>query len=163
MAVEEAKGVLKMYQMPQLRLGAVTDQGQAQLLVDLGTQVVAPLNSATDKMPDVAKYEPDLYRELAPELQTLFNASNALELEINRIPLPVSADTEKVIAKKIETLSKLVEGFGLRVVSAARVGVEQKQLRTAALSVTIGAAVVGLGWWLAKKAPGLKGRRRRRR
>jgi len=93
----------------------------------------------------------------------LFNESNALELEINRIPLPVSADTERVIAKKIETLSKLVEGFGLRVVSAARVGVEQKQLRTAALSVTIGAAVVGLGWWLAKKAPGLKGRRRRRR
>lgn len=149
-----------MYPLPQLRaLGAIADARQAQLLVDLGTDVVTPLGSSTHAMPNVAKYEPELHKQLVVELQALYNATNSLEQEINLIPLPVSADTERVIAKKIDTLAKLAEDLRLRVSGAARAGVEQKQLRTVIGSVTIGAIVVGLGWWLASRAKPRKGRR----
>lgn len=150
-----------MYPLPVLRghLGAVADQRQAQLLVDFGTLVTAPLTSAIQQIQNVAKYEPGLYAQLRAELTALLDEAGKLEQEINLIPLPITEDTARVVFKKVETLAERAEHLRRRVLDASRVGVEQKQLRTVIWSVTIGALAVGLGWGMFTLA---KKKRRRR-
>lgn len=149
-----------MFRLPSFRgLGALADVRQSQLLVDLGLQVSTPIASGADKMPDVAKYEPALYAELAPELTALFDAQARLEQEINQLPLPVSETTAVMLEGRIVELGKRAEQFRTRVVEASRAGVEQKQLRTSILSVTVALAAVGTGWWIYSRSRG-RGRRR---
>lgn len=150
-----------MYPLPVLRghLGAVADQRQAQLLVDFGVQVQTPLTASIQQIQNVAKYEPSLYDQLRVELTKLLDEGGKLEQEINQIPLPVSEDTARVVYKKVEMLGARAESLRLRVLDAARVGVEQKTLRTAVWSVSIGMLTVGLGWFLYRRAAKQKRRR----
>lgn len=150
-----------MFSLPVTRfdLGALTDQRQAQLLVDFGVQIQAPQTSTIQQIQNVAKYEPGLYEPLRAELTKQLEASGKLEQEINLLPLPVSEDTARVLYKRIEVLAEQVESLRRRVLDASRAGVEQKQLRTAVASVSIGVLAVGLGWWLYSRAQ--KQRRRR--
>lgn len=150
-----------MYPLPITRytLGAVSDARQAQLLVDLGVQIQSPQTATIQQIQNVAKYEPALYEPLRQELTKQLEASGKLEQEINLLPLPVSEDTSRVLYKKIQVLAEQVESLRRRVLEAARAGVEQKQLRTAVASVSIGVLAVGLGWWLYSRAQ--KTRRRR--
>lgn len=150
-----------MYPLPILRgnLGAVADQRQAQLLVDFGMQVQAPLTAAIQQIQNVAKYEPALYGTLSAELTKLLDSAGKLEHEINQIPLPVTEDTARVVYKKVETLASQADSLRRRVLEAARVGVEQKTLRTAVWSVSIGMLTVGLGWLLYRRAAKRKRRR----
>lgn len=150
-----------MYALPVTRftLGAVNDARQAQLLVDFGVQVQSPQTSTIQQIQNVAKYEPGLYDSLRTELAKQLELAGKLEQEINLLPLPVSEDTSRVVYKRIEILAEQVESLRRRVLDAARAGVEQKQLRTAVASVSIGVLAVGLGWWLYSRAQ--KTRRRR--
>jgi hypothetical protein len=143
-----------MFALPRFRgqLGVAADQRQAQLLVDLGVQVQAPLAAAIQQVQNVAKYEPGLYEPLRSELTKMLEASGNLEREINQIPLPVTEDTSRVVYKKVEMLALQAESLRRRVLDASRVGVEQKQLRTAVWSVSIGMLSVGLGWLLYRRA-----------
>jgi hypothetical protein len=149
-----------MFALPTFRgFGAITDQRQAQLLVDLGVQVTAPLTAAIQQIQNVAKYEPDLYGPLSAELTKMLDAANRLEQEINQIPIPLSEDTSRVVYKKVEALATLAESLRRRVLDASRAGVEQKQLRTAVWSVSIGVLTVGLGWFLYRRTAKQKRRR----
>lgn len=150
-----------MYPLPVLRgqLGAIADQRQAQLLVDFGVAVTAPLTAAIQQIQNVAKYEPDLYGQLSAELTKLLDAAGRLEQEINQIPLPVTEDTVRVVYKKVELLGEQADSLRRRVLDASRAGVEQKQLRTAVWSVSIGMLTVGLGWLLYRRAAKRKRRR----
>lgn len=143
------------------RLGAVADPLQAQLLIDLGVRVQTPIAAAIQQIQNVAKYEPQLYTQLAAELTKLLDSADKLEQEINQVPLPMTEDTARVLYKKLETIETPAESLRQRVLEASRTGVEQKQLRTAVVSVTIGVLTVGLGWWVVTRVR--KGGRRRRR
>lgn len=150
-----------MFPLPMLRgqLGALADQRQAQLLVDFGVQVQTPLTAAIQQIQNVAKYEPDLYDGLRTELTLLLDSAGKLEQEINLIPVPVTEDTTRVVYKKVEILATQADSLRRRVLDAARAGVEQKTLRTAVWSVSIGMLTVGLGWLFYRRAT--KHRRRR--
>lgn len=129
------------------------------MLVDFGMQVQAPLTAAIQQIQNVAKYEPALYGTLSAELTKLLDSAGKLEHEINQIPLPVTEDTARVVYKKVETLASQADSLRRRVLEAARVGVEQKTLRTAVWSVSIGMLTVGLGWLLYRRAAKRKRRR----
>ena len=133
-------------------LGAVSDAKQAQLLIDFDRLVASPLAGAASKLSDVAKYNPSAYAGFSAEMTSLFDAQAALEQKINQLPLPVSAATAEAIGSQIDELASRAETFRLHVTDASRSGVEQSQLRTALISVTVGAAAVAFGWWYLRRS-----------
>jgi hypothetical protein len=139
-------------------LGAVSDAKQAQLLIDFDRLVASPLAGAASKLSDVAKYNPSAYSGFAAEMASLFDAQAALEQKINQLSLPVSEAVSQSVGAEIDTLAARAETFRLHVTDASRAGVEQSQLRTALISVTVGAAAVAFGWWYLRRS----GKKRRR-
>lgn len=138
-------------------LGA-TDPDQVQLLALLDTQVWAELTAAQDMLQQVAKYDPQLEADLAQELQTFFDVTNRLEGFINQAQLPMPEANRSALEGDIVVLSSDVRNFKVRVNQALREGVEGGQLRTALVGAAVGAAAIGIGWYVFRRSM-RKGRR----
>lgn len=138
-------------------LGAA-DSDQVQLLALLDTQVWAELTAAQDMLQQVAKYDPQLEQDLARELQAFFVVANNLEGNINQAKLPMSEADRTELEGDIIVLSSDVRDFKVRVNRALREGVEGGNLRTALVGAAVGAAAIGIGWYVFRRST-RKGRR----
>jgi len=133
-------------------LGQGANPTQVQLLAELDNQVWSELTAAQDLLTQVAKYDSQLYDELALELQTFFDVASNLESTISQADLPIPQGEAEDFRGDIAVLSSDVRSFKMRVAKALRGGVESGQLNTALLGVVVGAAAVGLGWYVFRRA-----------